>query len=180
MNEIVFNELFLLFPVLYYFIVLDLFYKTQMGIRHIIFIYPLLYVFCGIIVRHCKHTRGKILLAVLSIWYTLSVLSYFGNYIPYTNEFILDKKMAYKKVCLLDLNYGQANFFLQRYLKANPDVSMATSTPRPGRQLVSASNLMGVWDRDAHLYDWLKPFQPIGHVAHYYLIYEITAEQIKR
>lgn len=79
----------------------------------------------------------------------------------------------------MDLNYGQALFSLQRYLKTDPSAFMASTIPRPGRQLVAADDLIGVWDDQRNNYEWLRSFQPIGHVAHCYLIYEITADQIK-
>jgi hypothetical protein len=178
------NELFLLLPVLYFFILLDFFYKSQTNIRHIIFIYPLLYIFCGIIVS--GWARGsmdesawkKWTLALLSLWYVVSVLSYFGNYIPYTNEFILDKKMAYRTIGAENLDMGQGTYFLRDYLAAHPDVTMATSTPRAGRQAVAISDLLDIWNE--HRFDWLKPFKPVGHIAHYYLIFDITPDEINK
>jgi len=87
--------------------------------------------------------------------------------------------MAYKKVCALDLNYGQSEYRLQRYRKANPDVFMSSPVPRPGRQLVSVNDIMCTWDDSLHRYEWMQPFRPIGHVAHAYLIFDITPEQLK-
>lgn len=177
-REIARNEQFLLLPVLYFFILLDLFYKSQTNIRHIIFIYPLLYVFCGILVKYLSSTWEKWALALLSIWYVVSVLSYFRNYIPYTNEFIPDKKMAYRIIGAENLNMGQGAYFLRDYLAAHPDVTMATPVPRPGRQAIAISDFLDIWNE--HRYDWLKPFKPVGHIAHYYLIFDITPDEINK
>ncbi|MBN9380296.1 MAG: glycosyltransferase family 39 protein [Chitinophagaceae bacterium] len=177
-REIARNELFLLLPVLYFLILMDFFYKVQINIRHIIFIYPLLYVFCGIIIRYLSTAWEKWGLALLSVWYIVSVLSYFRNYIPYTNEFIPDKKMAYNIVGADNLNYGQGVYFLQDYLAAHPDVTMAAPTPRPGRQAIAINDFLDIWNE--HRYDWLKPFKPVGHIAHYYLIFDITPDEINK
>lgn len=178
LHETADNELFLLLPVLYFFILLDFFYKSQTNIRHIIFIYPLLYVFCGIVVRYLSSTWEKWALVLLSVWYVISVLSYFRNYIPYTNEFIPDKKMAYQTIGAENLNMGQGAYFLRDYLTAHPDVTMATPTPHPGRQAVAISDFLDIWNK--HRFDWLKPFKPVGHIAHYYLIFDITPDEINK
>jgi len=172
------NELFLLLPVLYFFILLDFFYKSQTNIRHIIFVYPLLYVFCGIVVSYLSSVREKWALVLLSVWYIISVLSYFRNYIPYTNEFIPDKKMAYRTIGAENLNMGQGDYFLRDYLATHPDVTMATSTPRPGRQVIAIHDLLDIWNE--HRYEWLQPFRPVGHIAHYYLIFDIAPDEINK
>ena len=172
------NELFLLLPVAYFFILMSFFYKSQTNIRQIIFIYPLLYIFCGILVRGVMAARERWLLTGLSLWYLISVGSYFGNYIPYTNEFIRDKKLAYRTVGAENLNMGQGGYFLQDYLAAHPDVTMATPTPHAGRQAIAIHDLLDIWS--THRYDWLKPFTPVGHIAHYYLIFDITPDEINQ
>lgn len=172
------NEAYLLLPVIYFFIVLDFFYKTQVGIRHIIFIYPLLYVFMGIVIKYLRYVWQQISVVALSCWYMISVLSYFGNYIPYTNEFILDKKMAYLKVGGFNLVFGMAPHLLNAYLSSHPDVFMATPVPRPGRQVIFMNDFLDVWNR--HEFDWLKPFKPVGHIAHYYLIFDIKPGDINK
>ena len=178
LREIARNELFLLLPVVYFFILMDFFYSSQTSIRQISFIYPLLYIFCGILLRDPPGLRQKWIIGVLSAAYVASVLFYWGNYIPYTNEFILDKKMAYEKVGAANLNFNQGQYFLNDYFAAHPEVSMATSTPRPGLQVVAIHDFLDIWNE--HHFDWLKPFRPVGHIAHYYLIFDITPDEINK
>ena len=47
------HEFFLFAPVVYFLLLMSFLYNTQCGIRHIIFIYPLLFIFCGIIISFC-------------------------------------------------------------------------------------------------------------------------------
>lgn len=178
LRRIVRNEGFLLFPVLYIFLLFDFFYKSQTSIRHIIFIYPLLYIFCGTLFRYIHTRRERIAVALLSLAYVASVLFYFRNYIPYTNELIIDKKMAYRTVGAANLNFGQGGQFLEEYLRIHPDVTMASSTPRPGRQAIAIDDLLDIWN--THRFDWMRSFTPAGHIAHYYLIFDIAPDQIKQ
>lgn len=172
------NELFLLLPVVYFFILMDFFYTSQTSIRQISFIYPLLYIFCGSLLRYVYSPRGKWIIAGLSAVYVVSVLSYWRNYIPYTNEFIMDKKMAYKTVGASNLNFKQGKYFLKDYLAAHPEVTMATSTPRPGLQAVAVQDFLDVWNE--HRFDWIRPFRPVGHIAHCYLIFDIKPDEINK
>jgi len=176
-DSVVRHELFLLFPVLYFFILMDFFYKSQTNIRQIIFIYPLLYIFCGILFRYLRTVREKGSLVFLSMFYLVSVLLYFRDYIPYTNELVWDKKMAWQKVGAANLDFGQGGLILKDYLRDHPGLVPASSEARPGRQYIDVSNFLDIWN--LHRYDWLKPFRPVGHIAHYYLIFDISADQLK-
>ena len=177
-RSVVRNELFLLLPVIYFLILMDFFFTSQTNIRHILLIYPPLYIFCGILSRYLCNRREKAVLAALLLWYVISVLGYFGNYIPYTNEFIVDKKMAYKTVGADNLEMGQCGLFLQDYLHTHPQAFMATPTPRAGRQVISLQDYLDVWN--GHRYDWISGFSPVGQIADDYLIFDIPAEKINR
>lgn len=172
------NELFLLFPVLYFFVLMNFFYKSQTNIRQIIFIYPLLYIFCGSLFQYIRTPGQKWILAVLSLAYTISVLAYFRNYIPYTNEFIADKKMAYRVVGAANLEFGQGLYFLEEYLRAHPGLQPVSPLPRSGLQYIEVNDLLDVWNQ--HRYDWIQSFRPVGHIAHVYLIFDIKTNQLKQ
>jgi Dolichyl-phosphate-mannose-protein mannosyltransferase len=177
LRTIAHKEAFLLFPVAYFFFQMDLFYKSQTSIRQIIFIFPLLYVCCGILIQHITLPWTKGLLASLCVLYLVSVLSYFGDYVPYTNEFIPDKKMAYRIVGGANLDFGQGKYQLADYLHMHPEVFPVGPQPRPGKQYIAIEEFTDVWNR--HRADWIKPFSPVGHIAHCYLIFDIPADQIK-
>jgi 4-amino-4-deoxy-L-arabinose transferase-like glycosyltransferase len=171
------NELFLLLPVVYFFIQMDLFYKSQTNIRQILFIYPLLYVCCGLLFRYVSTVRGKRVMAFLCAAYLVSVFSYFRDYIPYTNEFIPDKKMAYQVVGAANLNFGQGQDRLEEYLRAHPGLFPVGREPGPGRQYMAIDDFLDGWNR--HRTDWIKSFTPVDHIAHCYLIFDIKAGQLK-
>ena len=116
------NEFFLLLPILFFLIFMNCFYNTQIGIRHIIFIYPFLYIICGNLFKTANGIYKKAIIGIMSIFLVLSVLNYWRNYYPYTNEFIFDKKMAYHYVGAANLEYRQGNLFFNKYLREHPEV----------------------------------------------------------
>jgi hypothetical protein len=162
------NEFFLLAPIIYYLVTMSFFYKTQCGIRHILFMFPLLAIFFGSIIPNIKTAGQKFILAGTTLFLFISVLSYWKNYYPYTNEFILDKKSAYRFVGSQNLDFLQGGYFLNQYLSIHKDVKLAPRKNQPGIYVIAIHDYMDTWNR--HQYDWIKCYRPVGHVAHDYLI----------
>ena len=158
------NEFFLVAPVFYFLIMMSFFYKTQCGVRHVIFIFPLLIIMFGSIVSYVRTGLQMGFLVAVTLYLVISVLYYWRNYYPYTNEFILDKKNAYRYVGSQNLDFLQGGFFLNRYLSKNKGIDLAPKEPHPGRYAIAIHDYMDTWNR--HHYDWLKCYEPVGHVAH--------------
>ena len=141
--------------IVYFFILMDCFYKSQTNIRQIIFIYPLLYIFCGSLMQYIRTPARKAILTCLSLAYIASVLTYFRNYIPYTNEFIADKKMAYRVVGAANLEFGQGEHFLAAYLRTHPGLMPVAAQPRPGLQYIGVNDFLDIWQ--LQLRHWCPP-----------------------
>lgn len=170
------NEFFLLAPILYYLVLLSFFYQTQVGVRHILFIYPLLFILCGIIIRQLKPRTDIPVLAALSIYLVISAGSYFNNYFAYTNEFIGHKKNAWQYVGAANLNIGQARNFLQDYLHNHPDVKMAPEQAQAGKFLLSIDRYLDTWNTGK--YAWLRKLKPVDHCFHAYLLFDVKPADI--
>ena len=95
-NKFIADEIYLIVPALYYFIYMDFFYSTQVGIRHIMIVLPLLYIYTGFFVQQSTTPAARYFSYALFTWQCISVGMYFPHFLPYTNELIPDKKMAYK------------------------------------------------------------------------------------
>jgi hypothetical protein len=171
------NEFFLMAPVLYYLCYMSFFYKTQIGIRQIIFIYPFLYIICGNLVVHLRASYMKAILVVVTVFLVFSVMRYWRNYFPYTNEFIGDKKMAYRYVGCANLDFKQSAFFNEQYLREHPEVRAATPEPATGIFLVNLSDYMDIWN--LHQYDWINHIAPSGEVACNGLLVTVHADDLK-
>jgi hypothetical protein len=171
------REFFLLAPVVYFLLLMSFFYQTQCGIRHLVFIYPFIFILAAGLVPYLKTTVSKLFFAATCLFLVISVFRYWNNYYPYTNEFILDKKMAYTKVGAGNLEFHQAYYFAKHYMEEHPEVEFVPEQPKTGRFLIDTEQYLDVWNR--HKYDWITSIKPIGHVAYSYLLIQVDSADIK-
>jgi hypothetical protein len=171
------REFFLFAPVIYFIIYMSFFYKTQIGIRQIIFLYPFLYIICGALFKWLDTLYVRIFVVAGCTFLLISVLQYWCNYYPYTNEFVYDKKKAYKYVGSGNLEFNQGKSFFEAFLLKHPEVHMAPMKPAPGIYLINLNDYMDVWN--LHQYAWLRNFQPIGQVAYNGLLLRVTEDDLK-
>jgi hypothetical protein len=179
------DEWFLLLPILFYTIYFNFFYRAQIGIRHYLVVFPLLYVFAGGLFETWRmfERKQKLAAAALGLYLIVSVLSYYPYYISYFNEIIWDRKMAYKYLADSNIDWGQDRFILLKYRKEHPEVGRAPEIPTPinktTRYFLYVNYLVGI-TRDPDTYRWLREnFEPIDTIAPSYLLFEITPEQMR-
>jgi hypothetical protein len=129
----------------------------------------------GIIIPALNNIYKRIFITSISLFLLVSVFRYWRNYFPYTNEFITDKKMAFRYVGAANLEFKQGGVFLQKYLNQHPGVQYAPVDPKRGIFVISVADYLDIWNR--HQYDWLKRFKPIGQVAYTYLLFDIEDRQ---
>jgi len=171
------NEFFLLAPVVYYLIVFSFFYKTQCGIRHIIFIYPLLFVCSGIVIKYAATKWSQRSLVALCVALLLSAARYFNNYCPYTNEFIIHKKDAYRYVGAGNLNFTQAEYLVEGYLKKHPGIKRAPETPATGKYILVVDEYLDIWNTGK--YGWIRKLKPTDHVEYSYLLFDVHESDLR-
>ncbi|MFT3679128.1 MAG: glycosyltransferase family 39 protein [Ferruginibacter sp.] len=165
------NEFFLLAPVVYFLLLMSFLYKTQCGIRHIIFVYPLLYILCGSIIPALKTKLQRGIIVLLCLLLVIGLGRYWNNYYAYTNELVFDKKNAVYWVGTGNLNINQADHYMHQYLQLHPDAKYASQTPAKGRFIISVDEYMDVWNTGE--YKWLRQYRPVGQVAYCYLLFDI-------
>jgi hypothetical protein len=171
LREFMQKEFFLLAPVIYYLVLMSFFYNTQNGLRHIIFIYPFLFILSGNLIRNTQSIYPRCLVTALLVYLFLSDFKYRNNYYSYTNELITDKTTAYRFVGSNNLYFGQAKFFLEEYLKQHPGIRPVPKTPQAGTFVISVPDYLDIWN--LHQYDWLTRFKPVGQVAYAYLLVRV-------
>jgi hypothetical protein len=177
------NEFFLILPAFYFLVYMNFFYGTQVGIRHILIIFPLLMIFSGGVISKLISTKKIVVLYAFIAFEAISVFSYFPHFLPYTNEFVFDKKLAYKKIASTNICYGEGKKFLQDYLIKNPDATYMPETPISGKAVFEVNELLGLPMRTQHKYDWAKSLMPIDHIHSQYLIFNIdkqAADSLKK
>ncbi len=175
------NEIFLIVPILFFFIYFNFFFNAQIGIRFLLVIFPLLHIFCSGIIKSYNDfipaPIAKTTLAVVILWLITSSISYFPHYISYFNELIWDREKAYKILADSNIDWGQNVWYLEEYKKKHPEAKIEPAYPTTGTIVVSVNSLVGIFNPIK--YKWLRDnFEPTGHIAYSYLIYKISPKEI--
>ena len=168
------DEIFLILPLLCLGVFINFFINAQIGIRYILFYFPLLYVFSGnLFVRWYKFKASvKAFFLVLLIYLAISTLSYFPHFISYFNEIVWDRKQAHKFLADSNLDWGGEQWYADQYMKKHPETIFEPSKPMTGRIMVTVNELTGV--NDSEKFKWLREnYEPVEQVAHVYLIYNV-------
>jgi hypothetical protein len=184
------DELFIVVPVVLYAVYFNLFFTMQIGIRHFLIVFPLLFVLCGSLLKNIGGDNRRLGIAVsgLMVYLVISVASYFPHYISYFNEIVWDRKTAYKFLADSNIEWGQNQSFLQEYQRRHPDAFVVErrkrmrragredalpALPDSGTIVVDVNQLVGL--RDAARFRWLREnCEPIGHIAYSYLVFEVS------
>lgn len=176
------DEVFLLLPVAAFTLYFDFFFNAQTGLRYYLVVFPLLYVFAGNLFRYWRGLSvwGRASALVLVIYLAVAVLSYFPYFTPYFNELVWDKTQTYKFLSDTNLEWGQSQNDLQRYLADHPDTIYKPTRIEPGRLAVSGSDLVGILE-DPGRYAWLREnFEPAETIAYCYFVYVISPQEIEQ
>jgi len=177
-RRLVFNDtsFVFLFTISYFLIYFNFFYNSQVGIRHIIMIYPLLYVLLGQVYEVLL--KRKWIIPFLSVYSVATYYYFYPNLIAYSNEFIVNKTKAYKIMGDSNLDFGQGYYMAKKYLLHHPDTHFADTLPATGKQLIRVSDYLDL--ENEHKYEWIKKFTPSGQVAHSYLLFDIKPADIEK
>ena len=159
-------------------IIPSLFSKSQVGIRHIL---PALVIFAILSGGAFQAWAGfplrrRLLLAGCVLYAAVSVGSYFPHMIPYFNEILTDRKLAYRYLADSNLDWKQDAWEVQRFLKNNPDVILEPKERVTGRILVNANLLAGVWPPKADYFVRAEGIQPVAQVGYAHFLFVVPPE----
>jgi 4-amino-4-deoxy-L-arabinose transferase-like glycosyltransferase len=110
--------LFLIIPVIVYFGIASA-SRFNIGHRHILPIYPFLFVLAGSLVPWVRQQRALLKggVGLLIVWYIVSSLSIFPHYLAYFNELAGGPENGYKYLIDSNLDWGQDLKGLKRYME---------------------------------------------------------------
>ena len=176
------GEAVLFWPILFFTIYFNFFYRSQVGIRYILVVFPLLYILCGSLLAKGIALTKPITAALSTVigGLVLSVLSYYPHFLPYFNELIRDRTQAYTVLADSNIDWGQNGWYLDQYRATHPGLIVEPDTPTAGTILVGVNRLTGVLG-DPDEFRWLREhFMPVDHVAHATLVYRISESDLER
>jgi 4-amino-4-deoxy-L-arabinose transferase-like glycosyltransferase len=178
-RQFVQNEAVIFLPIVFFLVYYNYFIYAQFGIRSILFILPLAWVFCGSLFADWKgySFRVKAVLGALLVYLAISVLSYYPHFVPYFNEIVWDRKTAYKYLADSNIEIGGEGWYVTQYLKEHPGIPINPSQPMVGKAFITINEYVGVVYPEK--YRWAREnFKPIGHVAHMFLLFDFTREDL--
>ena len=186
----------LILGLLVFFMVLN---EKNIGIRHLLPILPLLYVYLAPVWSWAvKHRPWRWLVLALLAWFGASSLAVYPDYLVYFNE-LAGGPEAGLKISVVGEDWGQDVAGLGRWMKANGVEEVfytpyGSADPRaygvnyqripcepsaPGiYALHIVEKLRPLEDRPADCYQWLDKFQPIAKIGHTIWIYQITGRDL--
>ena len=176
--ELLAGEGLLLAAACVFFIILSLFSRSQVGIRHIIPVLVIFVVLSGGAFQAWTEfsMRWKLLLVGCVLYAAVSVGSYFPHMIPYFNEIVTDRRLAYRFLADSNLDWGQDTWIVDRFLKSNPDVIVEPKEPVAGRILVRGDLLAGVWPRKADYFLRVEGIKPVAQVGYGHFLFVRPAQ----
>ena len=156
------------------------FCTAQIGVRYLLPVLPFLFTLVGQVATWKPRRLGRpwnAFLIVLSVWLPVSVFSYYPHYLAYFNEVCWNRLRLYRYLADSNLDWGQNNWYLTRYLQAHAGKPIAINPERPatGTVIVSVNNLVGLRSAEA-TYRWLRnEHAPVAHIGYSWVVYEIPA-----
>jgi Dolichyl-phosphate-mannose-protein mannosyltransferase len=176
------KQIYSLLPLIFFLLIISLFNKFQIGIRHALFLYPLVMILvAGSIEQFVLEAKWKkYLISGLFVYLFVSVGTYFPNLIPYTNELLWNKQNVFRHINDSGIDYGQSEWYLKDYLKVHPEIEYAPEQPTAGKFIVRITHLCNWWKARPNHYLWLWSFQPSDHYKHAFLIYEISNGDLQK
>ena len=174
------EEIFLLVPILIYWTYFNFFFSAQIGIRHVLPVFALATVFCGRFLAAPESRIRRYTAILLIAWTAVSTLSYYPHFISYFNEFVPDRKLAYRHLADSNLDWRGNDWYLAEYLRRNPGAIVDPRKPQAGRIIVPVNALVGV-NRSPEEYRWLRDhFTPVDHIAYSYLVYDVSDQMLSQ
>jgi len=175
------DKLYYLVPLFYFLLTLSFFNSFQIGIRHIILIFPFMYLAIGGLIFTLMETKWRyIFFTLMAVHFTL-LFTVFPHWMAYTNEILWDKTKVVEHIVDCSVDYGQSDGFLNKFIKEHPEYKYPSATPASGKFIVELRNLGHEWRSDPDPFAWLREnFKPAGEYATVFLLYDIKEADLKK
>jgi len=188
------DTVFLVTPMVVFFVVF-LFNHINIGIRHILPVYPFIIVYVSSLAK--INFRGKkvirwVILA-LTVFYILKTILIFPDYLAYFNEIAGGPNNGHRYLIDSNIDWGQDLKGLKIYLdekkidnitlgyfgKDDPeyrgiDHKWLQCFPSSGIVAVSVNLLQGLNEEQAECTKWLREYEPIDKIGYSIWVYNIT------
>jgi len=197
-------DLILIIPPVFYFIAF-MFNYINIGIRHILPIYPFLFVFVSKAVmlefeREQTKKIWKVILFLLLVWYAASTFFIAPHFLSFFNDFVSGPENGPNILLDSNIDWGQDMNRLEQWIEKNDlrntavyysvftteplgyrDIQIAAvpCTPHPGIFVLSVNNLYDLAQNREGCFDWLRAREPTEKIGYSIFIYNITDSDLE-
>jgi 4-amino-4-deoxy-L-arabinose transferase-like glycosyltransferase/Tfp pilus assembly protein PilF len=174
------DDLYLLSLAVGFLLYCSFFNKSDNGYRYILPIYPLTYIWISkLALCPWKGKAFKRIGLALMSWYIIGTLAVAPSYLAYANEFVGGARHLYRYTANADLDWGQNEKLLARYLaRSQEPYQINPRLPVTGKIIVDVNELHGIF-RKKDYYGWLKAFTPVGNIGYSKIIYDIKLADLE-
>jgi len=194
-NDGWFDEVFLLLPAITLLALISAM-ADALGVRYILAIYPLLFIFVSRTVTLFSASRGWAVVGIiLAIWYLSTPIRIYPDYLAHFNELVGGPKHGIEYLDDSNIDWGQNLKRLKHYLDgrefgrvkllyvgtgwpryyrihAEPfPLTAMGRRPEPGIYIISAQAL--VWARADFGMDWLKEYELLDVIGYSFYVFRI-------
>lgn len=173
----------LLLGMIFFFIYYSFFNKLIIGLRYLLMVYPLIFLFLAKLIQIKFSKRNSVyyhfLIIFLLIFYVFQTIKISPHYLSFVNELIGGPQNAYKYFADSNLDWSQNTIFFDKYLKSHPEISAVNPRkPTTGKIAVSVNEMNLYYYYD---YQWLRNLnkEPIDNVGYTWLIFDIKPDEIR-
>jgi tetratricopeptide (TPR) repeat protein len=171
-------------------VVLSLLSDINIGVRHVIFVFPVMYVLLGAVGSlFARSGMWSVLLPLLGTSYVMANMMVFPNYLEFFNGWVGGASEGYQYLIDSNLDWGQDDrlpiLFARSHGLRQIAVNASPYRPRTGWMAISANCRQGLYREEPFLgkrgpWSWLTRFPPEKRLAHTWFVYHVSNEDFVR
>jgi hypothetical protein len=179
-----FHPEYVLLCVPLFFFTLSMKSSINIGIRHVLPVFPFISLAIGILLSKYWNLNGyaRIPAVMVGIWLSLSSSGIYPYYLEYFNELAGGPSNGYKYLLGSNLNWGQDEFLVQDYIRNLPEGTLTYINPlhevQKGVVVIEVGLLMGNSDKHRPQTAWLRDrflageIKPKHRIAYTHMVFE--------
>lgn len=171
---------YLLLPAAFLFLHLSLFHSFQIGIRHLLPVFALLWIAVSPLAAAAR-LRVRAAAWGLAALHAASSLAIHPHYLATFNELAGGPAAGWRYVADSNLDWGQDRA-LARHVWAPASLVPVIEDPggpTAGRLLIRVNRLVGLDPAEHRTYAWLRDhFEPVDSIGHSWLVYDVGEEAL--
>jgi tetratricopeptide (TPR) repeat protein len=168
------HEGLILISALYFIIVSSLSSSVNIGIRHILLFFPLIYIAGSKIAEWGK--RGQVIAGLLILGQAAATISIHPHYLSYFNPLVGGPANGHNWLIDSNIDWGQDDKEFYAFASDHPNLKInPNDTPQTGLIAINVNTLMGIFrEKDDLPYPWLRQFKPVKYCGWSWQIYDLT------